>query len=325
MPQTIRQIVADWSLPVWLTTAILITAGVYLRGWLAIRATRPHQFTTLRLGSFFCGLCVLWLAIGSPLDGFADVLLSAHMVEHLLLMSVVPPLLLCGLPVVPLLRGVPAPAVRLIAAPLTRSPALRRFGHWLITPLVAWLLMNICFLGWHVPAAYDFALEHENWHVVEHACFLGSSILFWWCLVRPWPTRIQAPTWGILFYLVSADVVNTMLSAFLAFCDRPVYRFYLNHPNPFAVSPLQDQVLGAVVMWVFGSLAFLIPAMVIAVRLTGTRSRDLETVSSHSPTINLHPRTEHPRRRRYEALDRSTASTHQPTTHRTGPAPPAPQ
>ena len=147
MSEAAHQIVADWSLPIWLTTAIAVAAGVYLRGWLAIRRTRPLQFTGLRLGSFFAGLGVLWLAIGSPMDGFADVLLSAHMVEHLLLMSAVPPLLLYGLPVVPLLRGLPAPALRLIATPIMRSPALRRVGHWLITPLVAWFLMNTCFVG----------------------------------------------------------------------------------------------------------------------------------------------------------------------------------
>ena len=270
MSEATRQIFADWSLPIWLTTSIVLTAGIYLRGWLAIRRTRPTQFTGLRLTSFFAGLTVLWLAIGSPMDGFADALLSAHMVEHLLLMSVVPPLLLFGLPVVPLLRGLPAVATSFILGPAIRSPALRRFRHWLITPLVAWLLMNACFLGWHVTAAYDFALEHEDWHDVEHLCFLGSSILFWWVLIQPWPTKARALTWGLIFYLVSADVVNTMLSAFLAFCDRPVYVFYLHQPNPFGVSPLQDQVLGAVIMWVLGSLAFLLPAMVIAVRLTGT-------------------------------------------------------
>jgi cytochrome c oxidase assembly factor CtaG len=280
MFETAHQIVTDWTLPIWLTTAIVITAGVYLRGWVAIRRTRPLQFTLLRLGSFWAGLSVLWLAIGSPMDGFADVLLSAHMVEHLLLMSVVPPLLLYGLPVVPLLRGLPAFVIEFLIAPLMRSLALRRFGHWLITPLVAWLLMNASFLGWHVPGAYDFALEHENWHVVEHVCFLTSSILFWWCLIRPWPTRNHTPTWGILVYLVSADVVNTMLSAFLAFCDRPVYAFYLSHPNPFGASPLQDQVLGAVIMWVFGSLAFLLPAMAIALRLTGMSDWGVEPDSA---------------------------------------------
>lgn len=274
MSEAAHQIFVDWSLPVWLTVATALTGGTYLRGWLLIRRTRPAQFTILRLTSFLGGLAVLWLAIGSPLDGFADALLSAHMVEHLLLMSVVPPLLLYGSPVVPLLRGLPKTMVRYLIGPLIGSSSLRQFGHWLITPLVAWLVMNACFLGWHVPAAYDFALEHENWHAVEHACFLGSSILFWWCLLQPWPTKRRSLTWGLIFYLVSADVVNTMLSAFLAFCDRPVYVFYLDHPNPFGVSPVQDQVLGAVIMWVLGSLAFLLPAMVIAVRLTGSSQRE---------------------------------------------------
>jgi cytochrome c oxidase assembly factor CtaG len=283
MSEATRQIFADWSLPVWLTTSLVMTAGIYLRGWLAIRRTRPAQFTGLRLTSFLAGLAVLWLAIGSPMDGFADALLSAHMVEHLLLMSVAPPLLLLGLPVVPLLRGLPTFAIRLIIAPAIRLSWLRRFGHWLVTPLIAWLLMNACFLSWHVPAAYDFALENESWHVAEHACFFGFSILFWWCLLQPWPTKVRGLTWGLIFYLVSADVVNTMLSAFLAFCDRPVYVFYVTHPNSFGVSPLQDQILGAVIMWVFGSLAFLLPAMVIAVRLTAASERRFEPIFSVPP------------------------------------------
>ena len=273
MPDAAREILTDWSLPIWLTLSIAATAAIYLRGWLAIRKTRPEQFTDLRLISFLSGLAILWLAIGSPMDGFADALLSAHMVEHLLLMSAVPPLLLFGLPVVPLLRGLPSPILRWIIGPLLRLSGLRRFGHWLVTPLVAWLLMNLAFLGWHIPAAYDFALGHENWHAVEHLCFLGTSILFWWCILWPWPAQTHRRNWGILIYLVAADVVNTMLAAFLAFCDRPVYRYYLDHPNLFGVDPLQDQVLGAVVMWVLGSLAFLLPAMVITVRL-GSASHD---------------------------------------------------
>ena len=262
-----HEIFADWSLPIWLTLSILITAAIYLRGWLAIRKTRPAQFSEIRLASFLCGLAILWLAIGSPMDGFADVLLSAHMVEHLLLMSAVPPLLLYGLPVVPLLRGLPVPLRRLLIGPLLRTPALRNFGHWLVTPVVAWLLMNLAYLGWHIPTAYDFALEHENWHAVEHLCFLGTSILFWWCIIWPWPARVQRRNWGVLIYLIGADLVNTMLAAFLAFCDRPVYRYYVDNPNPFGVSVLRDQVLGAAIMWVLGSLAFLLPTMLITLRL----------------------------------------------------------
>jgi cytochrome c oxidase assembly factor CtaG len=269
MSDAARDIFRDWTLPVWLTLSIVLTAIIYLRGWVAIRRTRPQQFDPLRLGSFLGGLAVLWLSIGSPMDGFADALLSAHMIEHLLLMSAVPPLLLYGLPVVPLLRGLPSWIMRPVVAPLIRISALRRFSHWLTKPLVAWMAMNFSFLAWHVPAAYDFALEHENWHAVEHLCFLGTSILFWHCILRPWPAEAERRNWGILIFLISADFINTLLSAFLAFCDRPVYRFYVDHDNPFQVSPLSDQVLGAVIMWVIGSFAFLVPAMVITMRLLG--------------------------------------------------------
>jgi cytochrome c oxidase assembly factor CtaG len=129
------------------------------------------------------------------------------------------------------------------------------------------MAMNISFLGWHVPAAYDFALEHEGWHDVEHLCFLFTSMLFWWCIMRPWPASSKDQGWGMLLFLVAADIVNTMLSAFLAFCGRPVYGYYLMHANPLGVVPMDDQVLGAVIMWVIGSIVFLVPAMVITLRL----------------------------------------------------------
>lgn len=267
MSEAVADVFKEWSLPIWLTLLVIITGLIYLRGWLAVRKTRPAQITGLRLASFLSGLAVLWLAIGSPIDEFADALLSAHMVEHLLLMSVVPPLLLYGLPVVPMLRGLPASIILRIIGPLIRFTPLRRLFHWLVTPIVAWFAMNLAFLAWHVPRAYDFALEHENWHAVEHLCFLGTSLLFWYCILLPWPADSHRRTWGILIFLVSADLVNTLLSAFLAFCDRPVYRFYVDHPNPFQIAPLGDQVLGAVIMWVLGSFAFLIPAMVITVRM----------------------------------------------------------
>jgi cytochrome c oxidase assembly factor CtaG len=267
MPPAYRDIFTEWTPPIVLTGTLIIFGVIYTRGWFGIRKTRADQFPMWRLASFLLGLAIIWLAIASPLDGFADVLLSAHMVEHLLLMSFAPPLLLLGYPAVPLLRGLPRGVTVHLLGPLIRIKMLRHLGHILITPLVAWLAMNLAFLGWHVPAAYDFALEHEHWHEFEHLCFLGTSILFWWPLVRPWPTRKNYAGWLLLLYLVMADIVNTVLSAFLAFCDRPVYPYYLREPNPFNISPLSDQRAGAVVMWVIGSLVFLVPAVVLTVRL----------------------------------------------------------
>jgi cytochrome c oxidase assembly factor CtaG len=275
MPPAYSAIFAEWSPPIVLTATLIVCGLVYVRGWFAIRKTRPDQFPPWRLGSFLLGLAVIWLAIASPLDGFADALLSAHMVEHLLLMSFAPPLLLLGYPVVPMLRGLPRGVTVHVFGPLIRIEALRKLGHFLITPLVAWLVMNLVFLGWHVPAAYDFALEHEHWHEFEHLCFLGTSILFWWPLIRPWPTGEIYSGWLLLVYLVMADIVNTVLSAFLAFCDRPVYGYYLREPNAFDLSPLSDQRAGAVVMWVIGSLIFLVPAIILTFRLLQTRERHL--------------------------------------------------
>lgn len=267
MPDAVQEILKEGSLPVWLTLSIIFVAFIYVRGYFAIRKTRPEQFTVVRLASFLTGLIVLWLSLGPPMDDFADALLSAHMVEHLLLMSVVPPLLLYGLPVVPMLRGLPVIFRRNVVSPLLRLPYLRAFGRWIVNPVVAWIAMNLTFLVWHIPSAYDFALRNEGWHAVEHLCFLVTAILFWWCILRPWPTPPNGANWGILIYLIAADIVNTLLSAFLAFCNRPVYSYYTDRANPFGVSPLEDQVLGAAIMWVIGSLAFLTPAVVITVHL----------------------------------------------------------
>ncbi len=269
MSDAVRDIFADWKLPIGLTISIVLVGVVYLRGWIALRKTRHAQFNDERLASFLGGLALLWVVVASPMDGFADALLTAHMIEHLLLMSAIPMLLLYGLPVVPLLRGLPRPVLRWVVGPLVRVVALRRFAEWLVTPAIAWLSMNVAYLAWHVPAAYNFALENETVHGLEHLCFLFTSLLFWWYIFRPWPAKPRPDDWGMLVYLALGDVVMTMLSAFLAFCERPVYSYYVQHPNPFGISVLDDQVLGAVVMWVIGSFAYLVPAMVITFRMAG--------------------------------------------------------
>jgi putative membrane protein len=263
----------EWSPPVFLTTLIVLSALVYTRGWFVLRKTRPVQFPAWRLAAFLSGLAVIWFAIGSPMDGFADALLSAHMVEHLLLMSFAPPLLLLGCPQVPFLRGLPRAVTVRLLGPLLRSHALREVGRFLIAPAFAWVAMNLSFLLWHIPAAYDFALEHEGWHDFEHICFVFTSILFWWPLIRPWPTRAHPLGWHVLPYLVGADIVNTALSAFLAFCDRAVYTYYALLPNEFHVSLIADQVAGAVIMWVVGSLVFLVPAVLLTFRLLQADTR----------------------------------------------------
>ncbi len=272
MPTPTQAILDAWSPPFWLTVSVILVSAIYIRGWRAIRRTRPGYFTVERLLCFVCGMVVLWLAIASPIDGFADTLLSAHMVQHFLLMSAVPPLVLLGAPVVPMLRGLPRRFVKSVLGPLIALRWLRRVGDFLTDPVVAWLAFNSVFLLWHLPKAYDYALRNENVHDFEHICFLATALLFWWVILRPWPSRARHNGWMILVYLLSADIVNSALSAFLAFCNRPIYQFYFSQPNPFHISPLSDQIAGGVIMWVLNSTVFLVPAMLLTVRLAGFSS-----------------------------------------------------
>ncbi|MEO6910223.1 MAG: cytochrome c oxidase assembly protein, partial [Edaphobacter sp.] len=151
MAADIQSTIAAWEPSYWLSASVLIASVVYCRGWLAIRKTRPAQFPLWRLNAFLLAMAILWLAIGSPLDAFADVMLSAHMIEHLLLMSVVPPLVWLSNPVVPMLRGLPRWLLKRVLGPLIRIRRLRRFTHWLVRPRIAWIILNVIFLGWHVP------------------------------------------------------------------------------------------------------------------------------------------------------------------------------
>ena len=264
-------LLAEWHPPLLITISCVLALLVYLAGFRQLRRTRP-DFPAWRAWCFAGGMAVLWISLASPLEELSDTLLTAHMVEHLLLMVAVPPLVLVGWPTVPLLRGLPTPLRRWTLAPLLRSRSLRRLEHFLVAPVFAWLAMNLTLLLWHIPSAYDYALEHENIHDLEHVCFLASSLLFWWVLLRPWPSRAKPLGWYAVPFLITADFVNTLLSALLAFAGRPVYTFYLQHPNGLGIDPLMDQTVGASIMWVFGSVAFLVPAIVLLARQLQGRS-----------------------------------------------------
>ena len=271
MSSAVNDILRDWKLPWFLTSTIFVITIVYVRGYFAIRKTRPELFPEWRLYSLLFGMAMLWLSIGSPMDGFADNLLSAHMIEHLILMSIVPPLVLLGYPAVPMLRGLPAPFVKIVLGPVLRSRGLLKVGQFFTKPLVAWLAMNLTYLVWHLPRAYDLALENETIHDFEHLCFLGTSILFWWPLIQPWPTKYRDYGWTLLLYLLTADFINTAICAYLAFCDHAVYVYYQQQPNIFHVDLLADQILGAGFMWVIGSTIFLVPAIILTFRMLQTQ------------------------------------------------------
>ncbi len=192
------------------------------------------------------------------------------MLQHFILMSVAPPLFVLGAPRVPMLRGLPRGLIRGFR-PMFASRIVQKIAHALAHPAVAWLVMNIAYLGWHVPQAFELTLRSEAWHNFEHMCFLFTSIAFWWVIVEPWPSRSQWSRWMVVPYLLTADVVNTILSAVLAFSGKVLYPSYSAAERVARLTPLQDQVLSGAEMWVLNSLVFLVPVAVIVVRMLSPR------------------------------------------------------
>jgi putative membrane protein len=263
---TVADLFIDWDIPWIVTSALALTAAIYVRGWLRIRRTRPAQVPAWRLAAFLGGMAALFTAVASPLDTFSESLLFMHMAQHYVLMSIAPPLIVLGAPVVPMLRGLPRFVIRLFR-PLFVSQFFHAASRWLTRPRVAWLAMNAAYICWHIPRAYEFALSSENWHNFEHACFFFTNLMFWWPVIRPWPARAAQSNWILIPYLLLADIVNTAVSALLCFSGRLLYPSYGLIARPFGLSALNDQVAAGAFMWVFGSIVYLIPAIAIVAQL----------------------------------------------------------
>jgi len=269
--QVAEAVLESWQFDLWPLILLLLTAIIYICGWRKLRRQMPQRFGASRLISFLAGLAVIVIAIASPLDAFASLLLVAHMIQHLLLLMVAPPLILYGAPYLPILRGLPSRVLKHGAGPFLASPGLQKFARRLTHPLVCLFAFSITSLTWHLPKFYELALSSPFWHEVEHLCFLGAALLFWWPVIQPWPSRAEWPRWAMIPYLFLADFQNTALAAFLIFCDRVVYPSYAVAPRLLNLSPLDDQAAAGAVMWVPGSIVFLIPIGLIAIQALSSR------------------------------------------------------
>jgi cytochrome c oxidase assembly factor CtaG len=272
MQSAAEAVMASWSVPPAASFALGLTTLVYLRGWLLMRRAGVPFVPPWRAASFLLGVFSLWAALASPLDTFSGFILTAHMLQHMVLMMVAPPLILLGAPLVPLVRGLPVFAAREFAGPFLNWRVAMRIGNALIHPAVALIIMGAAMFAWHTPGLYELALGSGAWHEVEHACFFLASLIFWWPVIQPWPSLTRRPRWLLVPYLLIGDLQNTVLAAILVFSDRVIYPSYGTTPRLFGFSALADQAAAGAIMWVVGSTVFLIPATVIAVQLLSRRT-----------------------------------------------------
>ena len=273
MDPLLAEALHSWDVDHAVIWALPIIAIAYARGFSRVHGQMPARFPIWRLMSFVGGLSVVFVALASPLDGLGELLLYLHMTQHMLLMIVAPPLLWLGQPFIPLLRALPPRPTKRALTPLLTSHVLRAAGRALTHPMVCWSALATTTIVWHLPRLYELGLHSEGWHEVQHAFFFTAALLFWWPVVRVWPSRDRWPRWTLIPYLVSADLINTALSATLSFSSHVLYVTYESVPRVTALSPLDDQALAGVIMWVPGSIAFLLPAIVLTMQLFEPRSR----------------------------------------------------
>jgi len=274
----------SWTFEPWLNIALAATGLVYWRGFSQLRVQLPARFHTWRRTAFFAGLAALWLALGSPIDAFADLLLQVHMLQHWLLMMVAAPLLWLGLPAVPLMRGLPRRWLRDGLGPLLAWPALQRALRRITQPWFAGLAWALITLLWHWPSAYELALRSQVWHDVEHISFLASALLFWYAVLLPWPARSERSPWSSVLLLAFGALFNTIFSASFAFSTRVFYPVYQSGGQLWAVDVLADQNAAGGFLLVATSIPMLIAiAATVAQAIEPPRTARPERPSTPAP------------------------------------------
>jgi putative membrane protein len=238
-----------WRWSIHPSTALGIAALGALYLW-AARHFRQQPTLTQKV-YFFSGLLVMFASLNGPVHDLSDVyLFSAHMVQHLLLTLAMPPLLLAGVPgwmLRPVLsrRGI-APVARFF----TRAP-------------IAFVTFNLVIAAWHLPPLYNAAMANHNIHILEHLMFMVAAVLMWWPLLSQLPEFPRLAYPGQMLYTFLMSIPMSIIAVYIAMSDHVLYPAYSAAPRVLPISPLEDQLLGALIMWIPGGIIFMIIMTVV--------------------------------------------------------------
>jgi putative membrane protein len=243
---------------------LALSVALYLAGMRRLwPRSRGGRRALLRQGALFAaGWLTLVAALASPLDGMGSQLFSAHMLQHELLMIVAAPLLVLGRPLAQWTWALPVAARRRLRGV---QRAWRRPGLWqLLTGVTgACVVQSAALWAWHLPAWFRAALEHPGLHVLQHATFVAAALCFWWSVLRPGPARRRAPP--SIASLFVTTLTTGALGALLTFAGTPWYAEPGVGPL-FGLTPLEDQQLGGLLMWIPGGTVYMVIALVLGAR-----------------------------------------------------------
>jgi putative membrane protein len=252
----------DWSFD--LPSLLVILFGVLYR------VGDSHTFTPARTlneqrwrsFSFYVALLVLLIALASPIDAFSEKLFWVHMVQHVLLLVVAPPLIVLARPWVRLWRVLPLAARRTLARNLAtgaRAKPLRSISRSLGRPIPSFVIFSVVLLGWHIPVLFDATLRSGPLHALEHTLFFAAALMFWKQVIHSPPLHSSLGPPQRVVYVIGAMIVSWVLAVVLALAPSPLYGFYAHEASrPGGISALADQQIAAGIMWVPGSITFVI-------------------------------------------------------------------
>lgn len=253
---------AQW---VWDPLVVVTTCAaglLYARGLhLLWRSSRPGR--GIRRWEAVCyagGWLVLVLALVSPLHSWGEMLFSAHMTQHELLMLVAAPLIVLGRPLLPFLWALPVEWARVLGS-WTRRRGWLRVWRAIVHPLVAWSIHFVALWMWHIPALFSTAVENDLVHGLQHASFFGSALLFWWAVVHGGAGRLG---YGMaVLYIFTTGMHNGVLGLLLTYSTDVWYPVYGLTAPLWGFSPLEDQQLGGLIMWIPAAIVYLVAGCVV--------------------------------------------------------------
>jgi putative membrane protein len=197
-----------------------------------------------RRSLFYPGLAVIFVALNGWLHDLSDYyLFSAHMVQHLLLTLVAPPLLIAGTP-------------GWMLRPLLRRPMPGAMARWLTKPAHCFAIFNVVLAGWHLPPVYNLAMTHHAVHILQHLMFIAAAVLMWWPILSPLPELPRLSYPAQMLYCFALSIPMSLVSVYIAYADALLYAAYAAAPRIWGITPMQDQLIGGLVMWIPGGLFF---------------------------------------------------------------------
>jgi len=285
MNPTLSVILLSWAWRPEIIFTLLLAATLHLIGrWRLKRRGATHLVNPWRSVSFMAGLALLWIALMSPIDVLSGQFFFMHMIQHLLLVMLAPPLLLLADPMPLTLWGLPAPLRREIGRWLRPGATFRQVARALTPPGLVWLYFVAVLVGWHDPNAYNLTLQSDIVHDLEHLSFFFTAMLFWWHVVGAAPHIHRRLSLGVrVGYALAAVPPNALTGIAISFASQPIYTYYQTVPRLWGIDVMQDQMLGGVIMWIPGSMMYLVAALILIARLLRNQEEAASLAAGATP------------------------------------------